>query len=153
MSTWKLRLRKESVDLKNRITRLEDFLYSDELNSLPIEDQYLLENQLKAMKDLYSILEQRCFIHDIKINENTFNYGRALELLEEGRRVSSTRWGTDGKVLVSLRRVEIPDTEEVVLSMFIIDTTRKKVTPFTPSLENQFEDEWYEVTAYDFNRE
>lgn len=75
----------------------------------------------------------------------TFNYSKALDLLKTGEKVSATRWGTEGKVYV--QKVVIKDTEDNITTLMLKDTVRNKMVIFTPSVENQLEDEWYVVDA------
>lgn len=153
MSTWKERLAKETNELKDRRDKLNEFVYSEALNNLPTEDQDILVEQLAAMNVYYDILKKRCALHKIDLNEKTvtrFSYSRALELLAEGRAVSSVRWGTEGKVYVRLDKTVVEYYEDIPMNfLYLYDTLRNKIVTFVPSTENQFDDEWYEVTLDD----
>ena len=67
------------------------------------------------------------------------NYGEALEALKQGKVVSAKRWFGNGAVRVKLQKHETH--KELVLE----DTIRKVIVNFSPSVENQLDDEWYEV--------
>lgn len=71
------------------------------------------------------------------------NYGQALELLKQGKKVSCNRWGNEGKVYVSLLDTLYGSFQ--VKNLVLVDVKREKTVSFTPSVENQLEDEWYEV--------
>lgn len=75
----------------------------------------------------------------------TFGYSKALDLLNTGEKVSSTRWGTEGKVYV--QKVVVKDTEDDIITLMLKDTVRNKMVVFTPSVENQLEDDWYLVDS------
>ena len=76
-----------------------------------------------------------------KMKDNTFNYSKALELLKEGKKVSCKRWGEDGNVYVSLEEIDHKTKDSLkLLTLVLIDTTRDKAVTFTPSVENQIED-------------
>lgn len=80
-----------------------------------------------------------------KLVGKTFNYSEALKQLSLGNKVSATRWGTEGKVFVSLEHIEHKFRKDLVKVLVLVDTNRNKAVVFTPSVENQFEDEWYLV--------
>lgn len=71
------------------------------------------------------------------------NYSKALELLKEGKKVSCKRWGTEGKVYLYLSK-GFAGTEMFKI-LLLHDTTRGTRVVFTPSVENQIQDEWYEI--------
>lgn len=71
-------------------------------------------------------------------------FSEALELLKKGKKVSSKRWGGEGKVFVHLLKFKINDDNEVK-SLVLHDSNRNKTVGFVPSVENMFDDEWYEV--------
>lgn len=74
------------------------------------------------------------------------NYSEALKQLSLGNKVSATRWGTEGKVFVSLEHIEHKFSGDLGIKVLVlVDTNRNKAVAFTPSVENQFEDEWYLV--------
>lgn len=75
----------------------------------------------------------------------TFNYSKALDLLKTGEKVSATRWGKEGKVYV--QKVVVKDTKDDITTLMLKDTVRDKMVIFTPSVENQLEDEWYLVDS------
>ena len=77
-----------------------------------------------------------------RVSMEIFNYGKALDLLKIGQKVSTTRWGTEGKIYV---QKAVVDVDTIVL--LLKDTVRDKMVVFTPSVENQLEDEWYVVDA------
>lgn len=73
----------------------------------------------------------------------TFTYSEALNRIKQDKLVSCTRWGLGGKVYVKQIYSNI-DGYRVPL-LVLTDTTRDTVVAFTPSVENQLQDEWYEV--------
>lgn len=75
---------------------------------------------------------------------NLFNYSKALELIKNDKKVSCLRWGNEGKVYV--RKTNIVDEfEQNFPALILVDTNRTTTVMFTPSVENQLQDEWYEV--------
>lgn len=76
----------------------------------------------------------------------TFNYGEALEALKRREKVSCERWGNEGKVYVRLEYIDhVNDPSLKLTTLVLVDATRNKAVIFTPSVENQLEDEWYIV--------
>jgi hypothetical protein len=67
------------------------------------------------------------------------NYGEALEALKQGKVVSTKRWFGNGAIRVELQKHETH--KELVLE----DTIRNVIVNFSPSVENQLDDEWYIV--------
>lgn len=76
-------------------------------------------------------------------------FSEALELLRKGKKVSSKRWGESGEVYVEVLNFEFRNEVGVLTHSFqtliLEDTKRNKKVSFTPSVENMFDDEWYEV--------
>jgi hypothetical protein len=74
------------------------------------------------------------------------NYGEALEALKRREKISCKRWGNEGKVYIRLEYIDHVDNESLKLTtLVLVDTIRDKAVIFTPSVENQLEDEWYIV--------
>lgn len=83
-----------------------------------------------------------------EIKVNTLNYSQALLLLQKGKKVSCLRWGNQGTVYVELTThkyyvLGIGYKERKELTLF--DSERLTMVNFTPSVENQFDDVWFEV--------
>lgn len=135
-----------------------------------LEDQFILEETSIATIEHYiknGYFEHNCraelksFIEEYKlaklnrniqkievksVNQTSMNYSLALEVLKNGGKVSSKRWGTEGKIYVTLESIEHKVNKELdLLVLVLVDTVRNKAVNFTPSVENQFEDEWYIV--------
>ncbi len=53
------RVKKEKRDLDEKVDKLKEFLFSDAVRNLPLEDMKLLHEQHYAMKLYSNILEQR----------------------------------------------------------------------------------------------
>lgn len=58
-SSTKERVEKELEDLRNKENKLSNFIYSDKLEALSKESQFLLNKQVRVMREYISILEQR----------------------------------------------------------------------------------------------
>ena len=67
-----------------------------------------------------------------------FDYSEALKRLKKGKKVSCKRWGNEGRVYVQKWTGQLQ-------ILVLTDTKREKDVVFTPSVENQFDDVWYEV--------
>ena len=59
MADFKERLYVESLELGDKITGLDKFLYSEVYYKLPDEQQNLLCNQVYTMRDYHRILKER----------------------------------------------------------------------------------------------
>ena len=75
---------------------------------------------------------------------NFLSYGQALSIIEAGGKASAHRWGSEGKVYIEVKDFS-KITKELPLTIVLVDTIRDKTVNFTPSVENQLEDTWYEV--------
>ena len=58
-SSTKERVGKELEDLRNKENKLSNFIYSDKLEELSKESQFLLNKQVRVMREYIGILEQR----------------------------------------------------------------------------------------------
>ena len=97
------------------------------------------------MVDIPSLLCKRC-LQAMKAGNNPsveiqkpiiyFDYGTALTFLKHGKKVSAIRWNDN--VYVQLEDVGFK-------TLVLTDENRNKKVNFTPSVENQFEDEWFVV--------
>ena len=58
-SSTKERVEKELEDLRNKENKLSNFIYSDKLEALSRESQFLLNKQVRVMREYIGILEQR----------------------------------------------------------------------------------------------
>ena len=58
-SSIKERVEKELEDLRNKENKLSNFIYSDKLEALSKESQFLLNKQVRVMREYIGILEQR----------------------------------------------------------------------------------------------
>ena len=59
MEGFEKRLKEERDDLEKKIAKLLMFIKTDKFNSLPEEDQFLLDVQSSCMESYLTILEQR----------------------------------------------------------------------------------------------
>lgn len=82
----------------------------------------------------------------MKLKKETFSYSEALKRLKEGKKVSCKRWGDEGKVYVYLTSTIIHNADKHELKQLVLhDTKRDTYVSFTPSVENQIDDDWYEI--------
>ena len=58
-SSTKERVEKELEDLRNKENKLSNFIYSDKLEALSRKSQFLLNKQVRVMREYIGILEQR----------------------------------------------------------------------------------------------
>lgn len=58
-SSTKEKVEKELEGLRNKENKLSNFIYSDKLEALSRENQFLLNKQVRVMREYISILEQR----------------------------------------------------------------------------------------------
>lgn len=68
MEAFKLRLLEEAKELKNKINKLHDFLYSQDFMNISQKQKNLLREQYKIMNLYYNILDLR--INDILTDED-----------------------------------------------------------------------------------
>lgn len=94
---------------------------------------------------------QHLFICEIytKEEQQYFKYNRALDLIiNHGKKVSCTRWGTEGKVYIFEHEatfINKQGNQYAYRVLLLHDTKRDTYVTFTPSVENQVDDAWYVV--------
>jgi len=64
---WSDRLRNETLDLAEKVNKLQDFLKSPNFYDLPRADKDLLYDQTHAMLNYLQILGKRCELHNIML--------------------------------------------------------------------------------------
>lgn len=65
LEDWKSRLKQETLDLVEKVNKLQDFLKTQTFYKLPRVEKDLIYAQYKAMIDYLQVLGQRCEIYGI----------------------------------------------------------------------------------------
>lgn len=86
--------------------------------------------------------------------KHIFKYNEALTLLEQGKKVCNFRWlrNNTSNLYVELLEHKYYVKEKGYKSrkeLILFDKSRQTMVNFVPSVENQFEDDWFEVDDND----
>ena len=108
---YKTRVIEEYQELKEKITKLKNYL-----EVAPLQDSglFLLQAQLKAMKDYLAILGCRAELEDIKLEEteNVNMFDRVIGAFGEYVQSLISNQETNGE---QLEDIEVPDDNKTVL--------------------------------------
>lgn len=65
MKDWKIRIKEETLELAEKVNKLQDFMRTEMFYKLPRVDKDLLYAQLKSMLDYLQTLGKRCELYEI----------------------------------------------------------------------------------------